>query len=257
MANRQPLMKAMLFAAGLGTRLRPLTDNRPKALVEVNGTPLLEIAIRRLIAAGCREVIVNVHHFAEQIIGFLKKNDHFGIRIAISDERETLLETGGGLKKAAWFFDDETPFLVCNTDVLTNLDLQKFYQKHLESGALATLAVRNRPSSRSFLFDEKMHLTGWQNTKTGETRWCNPKYINTQTHKHTPFAFSGIHALNPAIFDRMPDEEQKFSIVETYLQAAASETILGYPHDGDFWFDVGKPEALAKAAEFLKNETTH
>ncbi len=250
----------MLFAAGLGTRLRPLTDDRPKALVEVNGTPLLEIAIRRLTAAGCREIIVNVHHFAEQIIGFLKKNNHFGIRIAISDEREALLETGGGLKKAAWFFDDEKPFLVCNTDVLTNLDLQKFYQKHLESGALATLAVRNRPSSRSFLFDEKMHLTGWQNTKTGETRWCNPKHTNTQTlkhsntqtPKHTPFAFSGIHALNPAIFDWMPDEEQKFSIVETYLQAAATETILGYPHDEDFWFDVGKPETLAKAEAITK-----
>ncbi len=173
----------MLFAAGLGTRLRPLTDDRPKALVEVNGTPLLEIAIHRLIVAGCREIIVNVHHFAEQIIGFLKKNDHFGIRIAISDEREALLETGGGLKKAAWFFDDEKPFLVCNTDVLTNLDLQKFYQKHLESGALATLAVRNRPSSRSFLFDETMRLTGWQNTKTGETRWSKPihQFTNSPT----------------------------------------------------------------------------
>ncbi len=242
-------MKAMLFAAGLGTRLRPLTDDRPKALVEVNGTPLLEIAIHRLIAAGCREIIVNVHHFAEQIIGFLKKNNHFGIRIAISDEREALLETGGGLKKAAWFFDDEKPFLVCNTDVLTNLDLQKFYQKHLESGALATLAVRNRPSSRSFLFDEKMHLTGWQNTKTGEVR---PSSLIPHPSSLKPFAFSGIHALNSAIFDWMPGEEQKFSIVETYLQAAATETIFGYPHDEDFWFDVGKPETLAKAEAIIK-----
>ena len=239
----------MLFAAGLGTRLQPLTNDRPKALVEVNGTPLLETAIRRLVAAGSREIIINVHHFAEQVVDFLKKKDHFGIRIAISDEREMLLETGGGLKKAAWFFDDEKPFLVCNTDVLTNLDLKKFYQNHLVSGALATLAVRNRPSSRYFLFDEKMHLAGWQNTKTGEVR---PPYLIPHTSYLTPLAFSGIHALDPAIFDWMPEEEQKFSIVETYLKAAATETILGYPHDEDFWFDIGKPEALAKAEEFFK-----
>lgn len=245
-------MKAMLFAAGLGTRLRPLTDDRPKALVEVNGTTLLEIAIHRLIEAGCREVIVNVHHFADDIIGFLKRKEHFGIRIDISDEREQLLETGGGLKKAAWFFDDGQPFLVCNTDVLTNLDLQKFYRKHKASGALATLAVRSRPSSRCFLFDVKMQLHGWQNFSTGEI-----KYSTLQPPPSLkPFAFSGIQILSPDIFNWMPQEEKKFSIIEAYLQAAANEIIIGYPHDGDFWLDVGTPTALATAEEYFKNETT-
>ncbi len=163
-------MKALIFAAGLGTRLRPLTNDHPKALVEVHGITLLEVAIRRLVAAGCEELIVNVHHYAEQVIDFIEKNGQFGIRIAISDERERLLDTGGGLKKAAWFFDDGQPFLACNADVLTDMDLAHFYQKHLETGVLATLAVRRRTTSRYFLFDEKMRLAGWQNAKTGEDK---------------------------------------------------------------------------------------
>lgn len=255
----------MLFAAGLGTRLRPLTNDRPKALVEVNGVTLLEVAIRRLIAAGCQEIIVNVHHFEEQVIDFIEKNGQFGIRIAISDEREQLLDTGGGLKKAAWFFDDNVPFLVCNADVLTDMDLALFYQKHLESGALATLAVRQRTTSRYFLFDEKMRLSGWRNAKTGEEKlvmggsqlsvnsWqlpygYNPSIVPT----HRPLAFSGIHAVSPAIFDWMPAEEDVFSIIDVYLNAAASGQVLGFDHSSDNWLDVGKPEALAVAAEFLK-----
>lgn len=244
-------MKAMLFAAGLGTRLRPLTDDRPKALVEVNGITLLEVAIQRLVAAGCRELIVNVHHFAEQIIGFIEKNGQFGIRIAISDERERLLETGGGLKKAAWFFDDGQPFLVCNADVLTDMDLAHFYQKHLESGALATLAVRRRTTSRYFLFDEKMRLCGWQNAKTGETRFAGDAHPPTRSPAH-PLAFSGIHAISPAIFDWMPKGEAAFSIIAVYLQAAQTGLIFGHDHSADEWLDVGKPEALPAAADFLK-----
>ncbi len=271
-------MKALIFAAGLGTRLRPLTNDRPKSLVEVNGVTLLEIAIRRLIGAGCREIIVNVHHFAEQIIDFIEKNGQFGIQIAVSDEREQLLDTGGGLKKAAWFFDDGQPFLVCNADVLTDMDLAHFYQKHLESHAIATLAVRRRTTSRYFLFDEKMHLCGWQNAKTGEEKLAvrqlavgsqppfNPSIpqslnplVGSQPHfnpsilqSFNPFAFSGIHAISPALFNWMPATEGPFSIIDVYLEAAQTGLILGHDHSADEWLDVGKPEALEAAAAFLK-----
>jgi NDP-sugar pyrophosphorylase family protein len=262
-------MKAMLFAAGLGTRLRPLTNDRPKALVEVNGVTLLEIAIRRLIGAGCREIIVNVHHFAEQIIDFIEKNGEFGIQIAVSDEREQLLDTGGGLKKAAWFFDDGQPFLVCNADVLTDMDLAHFYQKHLESHAIATLAVRRRTTSRYFLFDEKMRLCGWQNAKTGEERIVGspqlavaplqsfnpsiPQFLNPSIPQSlNPLAFSGIHAISPALFNWMPAAEGPFSIIDVYLEAAQTGLILGLDHSADEWLDVGKPEALETAAAFLK-----
>ncbi|MBK9015130.1 MAG: nucleotidyltransferase family protein [Saprospiraceae bacterium] len=256
-----------MFSAGLGTRLRPLTNDRPKALVEVNGVTLLEVAIRRLVTAGCRELIVNVHHFAEQIIDFLGKNEQFGIRIAISDERERLLDTGGGLKKAAWFFDDDQPFLVCNADVLTDMDLAHFYQKHLESGALATLAVQKRVTSRYFLFDEKMRLTGWQNAKTGEEKLAvrqlavgsQPPSYPLPTEQagiphpsYLPYAFSGIHAISPALFDWMPADEEVFSIIDVYLEAASTGQVFGYDHSADEWLDVGKPEAMEAAAKFLK-----
>jgi NDP-sugar pyrophosphorylase family protein len=237
-------MKAMLFAAGLGTRLHPLTLGKPKALVEVNGLPLLEIALRRLINAGCKEVVINVHHFAEQITRFIKRKKSFGIRIAISDERGQLLETGGGLKKAAWFFDDGQPLFLCNTDVLTDLDLSAFYEAHLQSGAAATLAVRRRKTSRYLLFDKNMRMQGWRNSGTGETRWCS----QPAPAKVSEWGFSGLHVVDPALFDWMPAEE-KFSIIEVYLKAAAVVRIAGYPHDDDFWLDVGKPEALEKAAQ--------
>lgn len=254
-------MKALIFAAGLGTRLRPLTNDRPKALVELNGVTLLEVAIRRLVTAGCRELIVNVHHFAEQVMEFLEKNDQFGIRVAISDEREQLLDTGGGLKKVAWFFDDGQPFLVCNADVLTDMDLTHFYQHHLGSGALATLAVRQRSTSRYLLFDERMRLSGWRNAKTGEEKMVIgniplvagnylPSYPIPQT-SYFQYAFSGLHAISPAIFDWMPDEEV-FSIIDVYLNAASSGHVFGFDHSNDEWLDVGKPESLAPAAEFLK-----
>lgn len=235
-------MKAMLFAAGLGSRLRPLTNDKPKALVELNGRPLLEIAIRKLMAAGCQEIIVNVHHFADQIVDFLKKKRDFGIHIAISDEREQLLDTGGGLKKAAWFLRDEPAFLIYNVDILTTLDLQKFYQTHIQSGALATLAVRQRSTSRYLLFDEKMQLAGWQNIRTGETRTCKPDSPPTAK----PLAFSGVHAVSPEIFDWMLEAEV-FSIVEVYLRAAAQNHVVGFLHDEDIWIDAGAPDSLQEA----------
>jgi NDP-sugar pyrophosphorylase family protein len=234
-------MKSMLFAAGLGTRLRPLTNDRPKAMVELKGKPLLQWSIERLIAAGSREIIVNVHHYADMIIDFIKSNNSFGVRIEISDEREQLLETGGGLKKAQWFFDDGAPFLVVNVDILTNMDLGKLYETHLETNPLATLAVTDRTTSRYFLFDQKMHLSGWTNIKTSETR---PSDLNKTNLSQ--LAFSGIHVLSPRIFDYML-EDDKFSIVEVYLRAMEKETIIGYRHDGDIWIDVGKPASLEMA----------
>lgn len=237
------LMKAMIFAAGLGTRLRPLTDDRPKALVRVEGITLLEIAIRRLISFGCREVVVNVHHFAEQIMEFLLQQHHFGITIHVSDERGRLLDTGGGLKQAASYLAD-APFLVHNVDILTNLNLAALYEQHLADDAIATLAVRRRSSSRYLLFDEQQLLCGWRNVRSGERRYCRPCETSQD------WAFSGIHVIDPAIFEWMPEPEA-FSIIDLYLEIGDRYAIRAYPHDQDHWLDVGKPEALAKAAELL------
>lgn len=237
-------MKAMIFAAGLGTRLRPLTNDKPKALVPVNGTPLLEIAIRRLKYFGYDDILVNVHHFGQQIIDFLEKRQHFGIRITISDEREELLDTGGGLKKAAPFFGDE-PFLLYNTDVLSDIDLQALREAHQQKEALATLAVRRRETSRYLLFDESLQLCGWKNARTGEVR-LSRKPPNT-----TPLAFSGIHILSPGIFDFMPASRSVFSIIDVYLEAARSHPLYGYRHDDTRWLDVGKHPALEQAEALL------
>ncbi len=233
-------MKAMIFAAGLGTRLRPLTENRPKALIEVAGMPLLEFSIRRLKLFGFREILVNIHHHGEQILDFLNQHNNFGIRIEVSDERELLLDTGGGLKKATWFFQD-APFLVYNADILSDLDLAKLYETHLGSDRLATLAVQHRSSSRAFLFDETGALCGWQNTATGEVKRSRP------AESAMPWSFSGIHVLSPEIFAFMPTTESVFSIVKVYLEAAATQTITAYPHEG-IWVDVGKLSELDKAA---------
>ncbi|MBK9487830.1 MAG: nucleotidyltransferase family protein [Haliscomenobacter sp.] len=238
-------MRAMIFAAGLGTRLRPITDALPKALVPIKGHPLLEIAILRLKAAGCRDIIVNIHHFGQQIIDFLQRNDHFGINIQVSDERDLLLDTGGGLKKAAWFLRDE-PFLLTNADAITNLDLHKFYQTHLKNDALATLAVRQRESSRYFLFNPTGQLCGWRNEKTGETR------LSRAEDNLQHLCFSGIHAISPRIFDFFPEDQSVFSIIDTYLSTSATERILAYPHDEDIWMDVGKIPQLEQAEGVLE-----
>ena len=235
----------MIVAAGLGTRLQPLTNDRPKAMVEVKGKPLLQWTIERLIEAGSHEIIVNVHHFADTIIDFIQSNNNFGVHIDISDERDQVLETGGGLKKAQWFFNDNNPFLVVNVDIMTNMNWAKFYESHVASGVLATLAVRRRSSSRYLLFNEKMHLHGWQNIKTGETR---PGSLTTDDLQQ--FAFSGMQVLSPRIFEHMLQED-KFSIIEVYLRAMEKETIKGYAHDDDIWLDVGKPESLKTAEKMF------
>jgi Nucleoside-diphosphate-sugar pyrophosphorylase involved in lipopolysaccharide biosynthesis/translation initiation factor 2B, gamma/epsilon subunits (eIF-2Bgamma/eIF-2Bepsilon) len=232
-------MKAMIFAAGLGTRLKPFTDHHPKALAEVNGKTLLEHNIRYLQRFGIEDVIVNVHHFADQIEQLINDNSGFGSWVTISDERDVVLETGGGLKKAAPYFDGEEAFVVMNVDVLTNLDLGKMIAAHQQSDAIATLAVMQRTSSRHLLFDSDMTLCGWMNNSTGEQK------ISRDIADTTPFAFSGVQVLSPAILD-MPFDG-KFSMIDVYLHFAKTQTIKGYDHTGNVFIDVGKPASLEKA----------
>lgn len=240
-------MKAMIFAAGLGTRLRPLTNDRPKALVEVGGLSLLEIALRRLRGHGVREIIVNVHHFADQVEAYLRGRADDGLSIAVSDERARLLDTGGGLKKATWFFADGAPFFVVNADILTDLDFSAMYRAHLRTGALATLAIRQRPSSRVLLFDDNLSLCGWRNNKTGAERWRLPDTMAR------PFAFSGVQVLSPSIFGLFP-EADVFSTIDVYLSAPPDRLIQGWRHDESFWLDVGKPDALAEAEAWVRKQ---
>ncbi|MCK4288729.1 MAG: nucleotidyltransferase family protein [Bacteroidales bacterium] len=239
-------MKAMILAAGIGSRLRPITDTKPKALVEINKIPLLEIVIKRLISFGFDEIIINTYHFADQILNFLNQKINFNIEIEISNESKKLLGTGGGLKKAAWFFDDGNPFLLHNVDVISNIDLNDLISFHIKSGSIATLAVKNRQTSRYLLFDDKKLLCGWENKKTGE------KIISRKSKsKLYPMAFSGIHVIDPVIFN-FKKMEGSFSIIDFYLQISKEHKISGYEHNDSYWFDVGKKENLA---EIEKNES--
>ncbi len=230
-------MKAMILAAGLGTRLGTLTANRPKALVELNGKPLLAGVIERLKAAGFNDIIINVHHFADQIIDYLSANKQPGVQITISDERDRLLDTGGGINKAAWFFNDGKPFLVHNVDIISNLDLQALYRHHINTQALATLACKQRTSSRYFLFDEQQHLCGWENATTGEQKIARPA---ATMHR---MAFSGIHVIHPSIFQKIT-QPGAFSIVDTYLQLAPNNPVNCFDVGTADITDVGKPEQL-------------
>jgi mannose-1-phosphate guanylyltransferase len=243
-------MKAMILAAGLGTRLRPLTDHRPKALVEIAGRTLLEITISRLRGFGIREVIINAHHFAGMILDYVKTNDNFGMRIEISCE-EVLLDTGGGLKKAAWFFlekSSEEPFILHNVDVISTIDLGRMVQFHADHRALATLAVQDRETSRYLLFDEQLQLCG---RRSGRDQ--NPELVRSAQQVQA-LAFSGIHVISPRLFAMMI-EEGVFSIITSYLYLAAhEEKILAFRADEYYWRDLGKPENMAQAAQDLKNK---
>jgi NDP-sugar pyrophosphorylase family protein len=234
-------MKAMLFAAGLGTRLKPFTDHHPKALAEVNGKTLLEHNLRYLQSFGIEDVIVNVHHFADQIEEVLNDNSGFGSWVTISDERDEVLETGGGLKRAAHYFEGEEDFVVMNVDILTKLDLGKMIEAHRESGAIATLAVMLRPSSRQLLFDENLTLCGWENVQTRQQRLSRNSDIMEQR------AFSGVQILSAALLQSIT-QEGKFSIIDVYLDAAKTQTIKGFDHSGNVFLDVGKPESLEQAS---------
>jgi NDP-sugar pyrophosphorylase family protein len=243
-------MKAMVLAAGLGTRLRPLTDDRPKALVEVGGRTLLEITLARLRTFGIHDVIVNVHHFADKVISFLRERENFGMHIEMSRE-DLLLDTGGGLKKAGWFFLDDTspaaePFLLHNVDVVSTIDLQRMVQFHLDNQALATLAVQHRDSSRQLLFDEQLQLCG---RRVG--REAKLEIVRTAP-KTEASAFSGIHVISPRLLTLMK-EEGVFSIIDTYLHLAGSgERILAFRADDYYWRDLGKPADLQQAARDLE-----
>jgi NDP-sugar pyrophosphorylase family protein len=231
-------MKAMIFAAGLGTRLRPITDVIPKALVKIGDTPLLEYAIKKLLLHGFEEIIINVHHYPEKIISFLKENNNFGADISISDENELLLDTGGGLKKASAFFAGDDPLLIYNCDIVTDLNLRNFYDYHLEQNALCTLAVRKRESSRYLLFDKDNTLCGWENKKTGEIK--HARKSNTELIQ---MAFSGIHVMSPAAFELFPDKKV-FSLIDFYLMIADNNIIRGFDHTYSQWADIGKLEVL-------------
>jgi NDP-sugar pyrophosphorylase family protein len=243
-------MKAMILAAGLGTRLRPLTDDRPKALVEVAGYTLLEITLRRLRQFGVRQVIVNVHHFADMVVGYLKKHDNFGMRIEISRE-EVLLDTGGGLKKAAWFFLEDSsgsdePFILHNVDVLSTIDLDCMVKFHRQNQDLATLAVQERETSRYLLFDERNQLCG---RRAGRDQ--APEVVWSSRETRT-LAFSGVHVISPRLLGRMT-EDGVFSIINSYLRLAGEgEKIAGFRTDEYYWRDLGRPENVAQATRDVK-----
>jgi len=238
-------MKAMILAAGLGTRLKPFTEHHPKALAVVNDKTILQRNIEYLASFGIKDLIINVHHFAEQVIFFVEKNNGFGSNISFSDERDEVLETGGGIKKAARFFEKQNePFVVMNVDVLTDMNLAAMISLHKTKSPMATLAVSSRQTSRYFLFDEFNLLCGWKNVKTGEQK------ISRKSSKYIEKAFSGIHVISPEIFSLIKSEG-KFSMVDVYLELAKTQAIQAFDHTGSKFIDVGKPESILRAAQIF------
>ena len=258
------MMQAMIFAAGMGTRLKPLTDTMPKALVRVGGEPLIKHVIQNLSEAGVDRIVVNVHHFAQQIIDYLTENDNFGLDIRISDESAGLLETGGGIKHAAQLFAPDAPILIHNVDILSNVDLQRFYQ--CAGGLLkadastdasaptsadapdALLLVSERKTQRYLLFDDTMRLVGWTNIATGEVK---SPYPDLDPKACRMYAFAGIHALSPRMLPLMQQFPDRFSIIDFYLQTCATHRIEGFAKDNLLLMDIGKLDTLAHAEEFL------
>lgn len=270
-------MNALIFAAGLGTRLKPLTDTMPKAMVPINGKPLVQILIEKLKKIGVEEIVINVHHFAQQIIDFVQANNSFGIDIKFSDETDMLLETGGGLKKAAKLFSNDDPILMHNVDILSNADLQQFYGNadflmHAVSLAQggpnvmgAYMLVSWRKTQRYLLFDDDNNLVGWTNIATGEIKSPYPQ-INaqagysdfsafTQSHSLHAYAFSGIQVFNPQIRSFMDEWEGKFSIIDFYLSICDKVQIKCCPNDNLHLLDVGKLDTIKKAEDFLTENT--
>lgn len=248
-------MKAMIFAAGLGSRLKPLTDTMPKALVPVAGCPMLEHVILKLKASGFTEIVINIHHFGEQIIDFLKTNNDFGLTIHISDERDRLLDTGGGIRKARLFFENSgEPFLVHNVDILSDMNLKELYDFHMQSGSVATLLASRRTTSRYLLFDTERKLRGWINKDMGQVK---PEGFHYDESLYREYAFSGIHVFSPAVFRLMeaPRWEGKFSIMDFYLATCGQTDYSGYLAEKLELIDIGKPETLARAEEFVKKLT--
>ncbi len=234
-------MQAFILAAGLGTRLKPLTDQRPKAMVEVQGQPLLRIAIDNLIRQGVTRIVVNVHHFADQVCQYLQ-GQQWEVPIAISDERDLLLDTGGGLKKAEPLFLKDEPILIHNVDILSRLDISELCLKHNDSKTLATLVVSRRETSRYLLFDHQEQLIGWKNKQTGEVRW-----VDSPNEDCTELAFDGIALVEPQLLDLLPPATRPYSIIPSYLEIAKNHRINHFELNEKDWLDVGKPQTLSQA----------
>ncbi len=260
------MMQAMIFAAGLGTRLKPLTDTMPKALVKVGGEPLIEHVVRRLAKSGFRHIVVNVHHFSSQIIDYLREKDNFGLDIKISDESDKLLDTGGGIKKAAHLFDNNFPILIHNVDIISNVNLLQFYEFAQNCEAIgelsksaqpsfnmpidAVLLVSKRKTKRYLLFDDNMSLVGWTNIETGEIR---SPYGEIDVQKYQMFAFAGIHVISPRLVNAMDEFPDRFGIMDFYLKTCATHRIVGFVKNDLALMDIGKLDTLSQAEEFLKN----
>lgn len=234
----------MIFAAGMGTRLQPFTDNHPKALAQVNGVPLLERNIKYLQGYGINDFVINIHHFGGQILAFLAENDNFGANIEISNESDELLETGGGLLFAKRFLENEKTFLIMNVDILTDLNITNFINIHELKGGMVTLAVSDRDSTRKLMFNDKMYLKGWKNLTT------NKKTVVGGIFKLRELAFSGVHCVNSEIFTKIT-RTGKFSIVDEYLDLMKEDIIIGYQHTANL-IDVGKPESVAEAEKLFR-----
>lgn len=243
------MKQAMIFAAGIGTRLKPITDSMPKALVNVGGHPLIYHVVTKLRAVGFERIVVNVHHFADQIIKYLAENDNFGVDIRISDERERLLETGGGIKKALPLFDADSPILIHNVDILSNVDLSLFYEEAKDNDA--TLLVSQRKTKRYLLFDDAMLLKGWTNIETGELI-MDGNQGTIDKDQLTMLAFSGIHVIAPSVFSYFQKMPERFSIMEFYLKWSGVCHFQGYLKEDLNMVDVGKLDALDKAEKFIK-----
>lgn len=238
-------MKAMIFAAGLGTRFKPWTDKHPKALALVNGKSLLQRNVEYLQQYNITDVVVNVHHFSDQVIDAIKKNNGWGSHISISDETDEVLETGGGLLKAKNLLQNEEPFITLNADFLTNLNINSLLAFHKNKQALISFGITNRKTSRNFLFDEDDRLCGWRNNATGQEKITVPK------NNLKEMAYSCVVVFNPQIFQLIP-QRGKFSLVDTYLSLAAEHPIYGFDHTGDKLVDVGKPESVAVAEQLFR-----
>lgn len=229
--------KAMILAAGLGTRLKSLTEHKPKALLEWEGKPLLEHIILKLKSNGFTSIIINVHHYAEMIMDFVQQSDHFGINIEFSYEKDELLDTGGGIANASWFFGED-PFLVYNVDIISNIDLRALFSAHINSEAIATMAVKERVTTRSLLMNKSGFLKGWRDNRTGETI-----LVDQDREELFPIAFSAIHVMDPKVFSLFP-KEKRFPLMPFYLQLAAIHPVYLYRHDRDSWTDMGKMESF-------------
>jgi N-acetyl-alpha-D-muramate 1-phosphate uridylyltransferase len=241
---KKHIMKAMIFAAGMGKRLGRITENIPKALVDINGKSALQMAVEKCTQYGFDDIIINVHHFAEMVEEEVSRLNNMGFRISVSDEREMLLENGGGLYKARKFFNND-PFLLYNVDIVSDLDLSKLYRTHIGKKGIATLSVRNRPGKRFFLIDKSGILRGWRNIETGE------EILTSQLSEGLDqIAFSSMHIVEPEIFNYM--YEGKYTLTTLYLEVAGKRDIYTLNHDEDYWFDIGTPEKLDSVREYLK-----